>query len=819
MSTAVSPAPSPAAVAPDALRLVLFGLPAAGKTSLLGALSQAAQTQEHLLNGRLIDRSQALAELQQRVYEERSRPTAEEVVPYPVTFEPFAANARKQDAVLIDCDGRVANDLAARREELEAGTREGTLAHEVLAADTLILVIDAAATPAQVEADFVEFGRFLRLLEEGRGRRAEIGGLPVFLVLTKCDLLAKPTDTAADWMEHIEERKTQVHTAFKEFLAREEEDRPLPFGSVDLHLWATAVRRPPLNGVPARPREPYGVAELFRQGLEAAAVFRDRHRRAQRRLMWTVSGAGGLVVVLAALTVGLMFVRSHPLEGRIPPNEPNATVRLAGTPEELQARIRNLQDLEQDPQFPSIPPEEQERVRTLVRELRAYANFLSQVRLLSSPETAKDLEDPEGMLRNLTVPSEYQAAWADTEAVRDWKALRAALDRENLPSPPGWYAQLIVEGRDLERAPSTTNTEDWQRWNDRLTALVNRAKAPPFRANRLLPDAATATYAAVLRYPRVRQARTEWEEKVEAPLRRVRDLAVALGLTGERGRPLDVPRGLREFVRVDYQDRLGQLEKQYPDYRQKFTLAGLPDVSTVGLRKAAGERYENLIEAGRVEVLRQLRAAPGGNEETLARWRSLLPWLSDPLEFTEWRVLANLLARLHDPRAKDPVAALADFLRRDSFTLDPQQAVLTVPNDPARSIRPAGRLEVFHGAIKNARPAWVFVQEEKEVGDRTTRFTFRRGEGGALSYRPGDALLGQLAVKLNDENWTLTWAVGRSQLYQFQHLVREPLLHRTDPDYRLNPLDKDPEISLTWVPEGSIPFVPDLMPVVDLGPR
>lgn len=39
--------------APDALRVVLFGLPGAGKSSLLAALPQAAGASPHLLNGRI----------------------------------------------------------------------------------------------------------------------------------------------------------------------------------------------------------------------------------------------------------------------------------------------------------------------------------------------------------------------------------------------------------------------------------------------------------------------------------------------------------------------------------------------------------------------------------------------------------------------------------------------------------------------------------------------------------------------------------------------------------------------------------------------
>ena len=46
-------ATSTQAIHSEVLHIVLFGMPAAGKTSLLGVLEQAAETQVHLLNGRL----------------------------------------------------------------------------------------------------------------------------------------------------------------------------------------------------------------------------------------------------------------------------------------------------------------------------------------------------------------------------------------------------------------------------------------------------------------------------------------------------------------------------------------------------------------------------------------------------------------------------------------------------------------------------------------------------------------------------------------------------------------------------------------------
>src|SRR5262245_1928539 len=98
MTTASSERAAPAPPAPEPLRVVLFGLPAAGKTSLLGALAQAAQTQVPSLHGRLVDPSGDLAELRERLYEDRGGPTAEEVVTHPVRFEPFNAGAGPDEA-------------------------------------------------------------------------------------------------------------------------------------------------------------------------------------------------------------------------------------------------------------------------------------------------------------------------------------------------------------------------------------------------------------------------------------------------------------------------------------------------------------------------------------------------------------------------------------------------------------------------------------------------------------------------------------------------------------------------------------------------
>src|SRR5207244_13586828 len=51
-------------------------------------------------------------------------------------------------------------------------------------------------------------------------------GLPVYLVLAKCDLLARADETPEAWLRDIEERKTDVSRRFRNFLIAEETAKP-----------------------------------------------------------------------------------------------------------------------------------------------------------------------------------------------------------------------------------------------------------------------------------------------------------------------------------------------------------------------------------------------------------------------------------------------------------------------------------------------------------------------------------------------------------------------------------------------------------------
>src|SRR3954468_14501518 len=115
--TSTSAAPVPVAQG-EALHVVLFGVPNAGKSSLLGALLQAIETQPDALHWNLLDVPPGLADLRDRLYQNRPRRTTEVIVPYAVTFVPRTSRGPRLSTVLVDCDGGVAVKLLARRQSL-----------------------------------------------------------------------------------------------------------------------------------------------------------------------------------------------------------------------------------------------------------------------------------------------------------------------------------------------------------------------------------------------------------------------------------------------------------------------------------------------------------------------------------------------------------------------------------------------------------------------------------------------------------------------------------------------------------------------------
>jgi hypothetical protein len=824
------PGPSPATAdpvppqgRPGDLHIVLFGLPAAGKSSLLGALGQASAAQEHLLAGRLTDLTAGLAELRQRTYDEAPRRTADEVVPYPVDYEPFNRAAQQPGrhigAVFIDCDGRVANDLLVRQKELDERSPEGTLAREVIDADAILLIIDASAPPTQIEADFAEFERFLIQMEAGRARRAEVAGLPVFLVLTKCDLLARPGDNSADWMERIEQRKRDVDARFRGFLARRASEGAGPvFGRIDLHLWATAVKRPALAGSPPRPREPYGVAELFRLCLDEASAHRERTRRAARRLMWTVGASVALVTGLLGVSAGLLIEhrarKTDVLAGRVADqrllDRSTAAERLRPSAEELKARQEILRSIRDDPLFEALPRSDREFVQERLDELNSYLSYLQSLRALSRPMSLTreaDLEKLKTRLESgdLALPSEE---WADTETGR--------LHRELLNETKELLAAVVEMRKAYEDSRTTVeglalfdgykvgaDRIDWESWTAKVEEeLVDSGK----RIRRKGPR-----YEAALKVDTVVAARGAWESEATS-LRRLFDVAAALGLARPADRPpvLVIP---RTGALAQLRTQLEELKKAYPNYKDDFKEAArrLPAEVEGQVRLKAAESYAALLDRGHAAVLNKLRVG-GALRETAKRWEGVRVYLESSPAMAALGELGEALTPLTGRKPKNPVRELAAFLGKTSWAVGPRTVTLAVP----KRLRPAdgASFKVNH-PDSGREPAMTFALSGAptlDKGGRLHLYRYRRTGSESIAYRPGEKLWAY--VEMSDGRY-LTWSESPSQRDLILRLRQPPHLRSADDDLTAGPVQVG--VNLTFTPD-EVPSVPDLMPRIPRAP-
>ncbi len=841
-------------------RVVLFGLPQAGKTALLAALAQVQKEYPAAMGGELTDASGGLAQQRQLYYEEIPRPTDDETLPYLVHFKPPGRRARPVEAVLVDSDGRAAEEMLAAAAP-PADTSPGALPHAVLDADAVVLAVDASHPAEESDPVFAEFGEFLRGLERLRGRRSEVTDLPVFVVLTKCDLLARRQDSAVDWMERIEERKREVAARLQEVLDEPGEARPREFGRLDLRFWATATRRPPLAGSPARPREPYGVAELFRQALFEAQTFRGRRVRAQRRLAWTFGTtstiAAGLVALSVALLAGIGRHDPGELERRVERYRFNVgttpATRLGNWPPSLQRRLAEVREIRLHDEFDALPQELRDFVEEQAHELTTYIPYLKKVLATRFPSLARNdrqlNERREQLEKDLPLPRED---WAKTGAgllrqrlLDDFKLLADRADQVEV-----WYQRQRNEGVNLWTFQPPLRDGDlinWPDWQEKVEKYLGEIrKNPPPAEN--LPASSMVTPSIVLLFDRVQEARRLAVATID-DLEAMRDIASALGVvepTAARPDLLAVPRRLGPAEARERYDRLrnhpalgaslagllaspsapGSLlaataftpehpwVSPYPDYREEFTLARVPDAARPAVVQAASNSYRNLLGPIRDRIFQKFRELSGGGAEAPAHWRAVGAWLaSGPAELEAYRRLAAVLNRLQpagvnapEPE-RDPVAVLADFLQREQFPLSAKGATVVIP-DSWGAVPPDDAVLTVRSGEQALTLRLEPDKVERDRQERRTTYSFA-GNLQRLVYRPGQSF--EVTLPLRNGR-VLTWQQSRTRSYAFEALSQPPRLHKEDQRPQDGLSASGVRLSLEAV--EAQPPIPDALPAV-----
>lgn len=821
---------------PQAPRVLLFGPPGTGKTSLLGALLQAGLKQSVALGATVEDPSGRLAMIRDHVYGGRGLElTHTELVTYTLRLPPAAAEPVPPEVVLMDCDGKAALSVLKHPDAIADGEAKGTVARAVVQSDAIALLVDAAADDGELLAAFTDFTRFLDAIEEEKAFAREVGGFPVLLVLTQCDRLAGRGDTTAAWEARVAARKRYVLNRFAEYLADADPKAGgpspyLPFGSVDLDVFAVAVRRPALADAPSRPDEPSGVAELFRACFAAALAHRDRAESSDRRLTWTVRSVGATVGTMLLGLLAVLFFQPPPgdpgLAGRVEQyrrqEAAEAAVRLAE--KNIPREKRALSTFRNDSGFAYLPEELREFVTGRLKEIEDYRAYRQQLSAAMTPAEARSLEELARVEQQLTgglaLPPEY--AWGETEAGRlrdkwlgDVKLIREAEGRWH-----DWFRELVRRATLLAVAPSFAGE-----WRGGVAALLATATRLPFKLDDPIagseavpqPRGEPVEYRVPYEFDRVYQARQDWGFGRDR-LVHLRDLADALGLTGGPNRPaavLDLPEPGTQIDSTTLAGvRWAALRRDFPvqpDGYPEWALRNFPEPGRTELTRRVQRSFANGVRHVHRLTLTRMGPNPVAKDNP-AGWKEVAAFLGEPV-FREWGRLLHLLARLSDPRAADPVAELAAFLRTDRFDLDFKGFELAIPVDLRdRKVIPDGPLKLTLTPRGGPPVVREFTHPPTDEGTRQGPvwvYRFTPPADAKLTYRPGNGLTAELPVRVGGQSLRMVWEVGGTDTFQFDRLNREPRLVRAGP-----PPERAEGVRLTPIEGSAVPRVPVLLPDV-----
>src|SRR5262249_51938232 len=133
-----------------------------------------------------------------------------------------------------------------------------------------------------------------------------------------------------------------------------------------------------------------------------------------------------------------------------------------------------------------------------------------------------------------------------------------------------------------------------------------------------------------------------------------------------------------------------------------------------------------------------------------------------------------IVQRLRGKQPVDPINALATFLKRDHFDLDPQEAELSLSLSSATI--PSGPLVID---LDGPNTRLVFASSGEPVRDNAAgmlRYRFKLAQLNSVRFVPGDRIRASLPVRRSDKpgSWSLFWDRPSNSVWAFDALSRPP---------------------------------------------
>lgn len=635
--------------------------------------------------------------------------------------------------------------------------------HDALPAlpDAVLLAIDA--TDAALEQQFDQFDHFLRRSRNRRGRDVSVGGLPLFLVLTKC----KPSPQA-------DQRLKDLGSRFEQWLHFV--PNRLPFGSL---------------AVTASLAEP--IAELAAACSTAATINAERRllSGARLRILLAIFAAIALFLFAGAAILALSQSRDedrlHTDVRWLRDHEPATTVRLA----ESANRLHRLRLIADHPGFEKLPADDRNFVACRITEYQAYCDFRDRIENTLGPaevRTDAELRTLESELDGpLSPPAEYDAVWHDTDACqlyRKWKT-DAALLRRCRDDLAEHYRERINTATDRLLTP--TYDETWSRavmqaTSDNTDALKGQRGAISQSPILEIPRGEALMWDVIFENDLVQQAQADWHESRERLLS-MHHLSSVLGLLGSPAILAFPETGASKNLAVEC---LKVLDAKQP--QRHWNIDRFPDPGRGILRT----HLQSLLRRGTQAAQAYVKEAVGA--ETREQWLDAAKKIEKDPDILAWGRLLREIAEWNGKRITDPVKELCEYVRMSEFVAD--VPLLEVFESDGTRIKPTGPL-----ILSITSPDHVVRTVEFK---HTEKLAFKP-DVSAIRFRTSDVLEARLPVLVGEQQMTIVWNRGRSSLFTADRLLSEPVFQGAAIDPAIS-------IQVRVRPPGAWPALPLLMP-------